>query len=84
MFTSVFLAGTRAGIPDLTGCTSRLRLLGLAAKVNGSTPDYRAASVADPRAIAAISSALSCDGRRDFVGAFARASDVGHRELSVA
>jgi len=83
MFTSVFLAGTRAGIPDLTGCTSRLRLLGIAAKVNGSTPDYRATS-ADPRAIAAISSALSCDGRRDFVGAFARASDVRHRELSVA
>jgi hypothetical protein len=39
MFASVFIAGTCAGIPDLRGCTTRLRLLGPAAKVNEPTLD---------------------------------------------
>ena len=37
--SAIFIAGTRTAYPDLAGRTARLRLLGLAAKVNERMAD---------------------------------------------
>ena len=68
--------GNSPGIPDLTGRTARLRLLGLAAKVNEPMPDpwvLTGLSVLVPLLRSSV--AHSFGGQCDFTEAFALATD---------